>query len=698
MNINNEILKTFDTTNVWLSVDIIAKLKNISSRAVRLALKKENQSSQNRYVYQTEKVRGGKSYKILLSSIEEELQIKYIKKYYAELKFTNDVIKLETLPIKKEKIISEKQKNLALSKYDLVKSWERYREEQKALKISNRTSDKVFLGNYNTGLLYPDIYKTLNHVGIGAIYRWKATIDKTKDWTSLVGNYKYSSSGTYRTKLSEQEISIFLKILLSPNRFSIGKAISLTKHILKEKGVENPPNDITFKRYADWYKANNFDKWTLARDGFKALKDKVEPYILRDVSMLEVGQVLIADGHTLNFQVINPFTGRPTRATLIGFLDWKSGGLVGYDIMLEECNQSIMSALRNAILTMNHIPDYVYQDNGRAFKSKFFNGDKKFEELGFTGIYEKLGIKPVFATPYNARAKVIERFFLEFQESFEKLIPSYIGTSIENKPAYMNRNEKLHKQIHQEKANFIPTIEQALKLVEEWLKFRHSQPCPNNRTKSIQEMLDTIPKQNIDENILDDLMMAQEVKHIGRNGIRFLKADYFNDELYGIRGKAIVKYNLNDLSYIKVYSLKGEFLCRADRVTGTHPLASQMGDIKDIEDYKQKVRKQGQLRKRTIDAVKEHFKLEDVELIKAELIQNEIEKQEQIVEIKPIETKKEIKEKPQENYVQNRKRPLFKENYERYEWHMKNGCIGNEDRQWLSDYIKSEEYKTIYEE
>ncbi len=64
----------------------------------------------------------------------------------------------------------------------------------------------------------------------------------------------------------------------------------------------------------------------------KALKDKVEPYIVRDTSMLEVGQVLVVDGHTLNFQVINPFTGKPSRATLIGFLDWKSGGLVGYDI------------------------------------------------------------------------------------------------------------------------------------------------------------------------------------------------------------------------------------------------------------------------------------------------------------------------------------------------------------------------------
>ena len=686
-------LQTFNTIETWIDVDILAALKGISKRAVRLGLNNQN----NKYEFKSEKVKGGQAYKIRLSSIEPELQKKYINEYYDNLTFTNNLIQLHQQTIRPEKIISFKQRTMALAKYDLIKIWVKYRDAEKLKGISNRKADLKFLESYNTGTLYPDIYKTLNHVGIGALYRWRDLVTKNNDWMDLVCNYKYSDSQTYRTKLSEQEIQIFLKILLSPNQFSIGKAISLTTHVLQQRGIEDIPKEVTFRRYAKWYKTNNFDKWTLAREGMKALKDKVEPYISRDISVLEVGQVLVADGHTLNFQVLNPFTGKPCRATLIGFLDWKSGGLVGYDIMLEECTQNIASALRNAILNMDSIPQFVYQDNGRAFKSRFFNGDKNFSELGFTGIYEKLGIKPVYAQPYNARAKVIERFFLDFQESFEKLMPSYIGTSIENKPAYLNRNEKLHKQIHEQKASFVPTIEQALILIREWLKFKHSQPCPNDRSKTIQEMLDSIPKRNINESDLDDLMMAQEVKNIGRNGIRFLKSDYFNDALYGIREKAIIKYNLNDLSYIKVYTTKGEFLCRADRVIGVHPLAHQMGDVKDIEDYKQKITKQKQLRNKTIKAIKEHFSLEDIDLIKSKLIEAEV------VETPVIEIKEVVVEKTsepteiKENYVQNRKRPFFKENYERYEWHMKNGCIGVEDRQWLSSYIKSEEYKTLYE-
>ena len=46
------------------------------------------------------------------------------------------------------------------------------------------------------------------------------------------------------------------------------------------------------------------------REGEKAFHDKVEQYIVRDISKIEVGDVLIADGHDLNFLVINPWLFR----------------------------------------------------------------------------------------------------------------------------------------------------------------------------------------------------------------------------------------------------------------------------------------------------------------------------------------------------------------------------------------------------
>lgn len=694
----NSILNNIQRENTWLDVDTVAKLKGITKRAVRISI--------NKYDHKIENSRGGKTYKIKLSSLEEDLQIKYIQEYYNDIKTSgNEIIELNNLKIKQEKIISEEQKKQALAKYDIVMNWLMFRKQLKTNKkkklidpaLKDVRSDKYFVDLFNTGTLYESLYNTVGKISQGSLYRWRRLLGYNGDWTCLVGQYKYSTRKEYNTSLNEEQIKIFIQILLSPNAFSIGKSITLTKHILQERGYEILPKDVTFRRYAKWFKDSNYDKWVLARHGEKALKDKVSPYIVRNASLLKPGQVLIADGHDLNFQVINPFNGKPCRATLLGFLDWKSGGLVGYDIMLEECTQNIASALRNAIINLDHIPEYVYQDNGKAFKSNFFNGSEKFEELGFTGVYQRLGIQPVYATPYNARAKVIERFFLEFQESFEKLVPSYIGTSIETKPAYLKRNEKLHKQIH-EQYNFVPTMEQARMMVDKWLEMYHSKPCKNAVGKTIQEVINETEKQNIDENLLDDLMMAHEMKTIGRNGIRFLKADYFDEALYGIKEKTVIKYSLFDLSYIKVYTLKGEFICKAKRITETHPLANQMGDINDIEDYKQKIEKQHRLRKKTIKAVREHFNLKDIDFIEKELMDN--------IKIPQYQEIKEVTVKPEPEKVQEFKpkiktsivaRPIFKNNYERYEWHMQNGCICQEDRKWLTDYIQSDEFKEIYE-
>ncbi len=461
-----------------------------------------------------------------------------------------------------------------------------------------------------------------------------------------------------------------MSLLLHPNRISIGKATALTKYKLREQGQNFIPADITFRRYAMWFKNNNYDKWVLARDGEKALSDKVEPYIKRDASLLDVGDILVADGHKLAFQVINPFTGKPSRATLVGFLDWKSTALVGYEIMLEENVQCIASALRNAIINLDTIPKIVYQDNGRAFRAKYFTDDKGFGELGFYGLYAKLGIETVFAKPYNARAKVIERFFKEFQEGFEKLLPSYVGSSIDNKPAYLLRNEKLHKNWH---SDYVPTIDEAIKMIDMWLNFKNSQPCTNAPNMTVAEVLEARKKQDIDTNQLDDLMLATEVKTIQRNGIRFLNCDYFDERLYGFKSNVLIKYNLFDLTHIKVYTLKGEFLCTAERVIETHPMAKILGTVEDMEDFKQKIQKQKRLKRKTINSLKAYLPQEEIKLLEHKTEQ-------------PI-VQTEFKE------CSIGVQGMFKNNAEKYEYLIKH----NPDDAWITEFKKTKEYKLLYD-
>ncbi|DAA86183.1 TPA: hypothetical protein CPT82_02580 [Candidatus Gastranaerophilales bacterium HUM_2] len=561
----------------------------------------------------------------------------------------------------------EKSKKIALARLDLLNQWKEFRR-----KSDNKLqADYDFVNLHNTSNSH--LFEILGKISRGTLHRWKNILNGAEDYTKLIPQYKYAKVDEYRTCLTAEEIKIFMGLLLNPNRLCIGKAIALTKYKLQQQGQSYIPADITFRKYANWFKKNNYDKWVLARDGEKALSDKVEPYIKRDASLLEVGDILVADGHVLNFNVINPFTGKPTRATLVGFLDWKSTALVGYEIMLEENTQCIASALRNAIINLDMIPKIVYQDNGRAFRAKYFNDDRGFSELGFNGLYSKLGIETVFARPYNARAKVIERFFKEFQEGFEKLLPSYIGNNIQNKPAYMMRNEKLHKQLHND---FVPTLDETIKMIDMWLNFKNSQPCSNEPNKTIAEVLEERKKQNVDINLLDNLMLATEVKTIQRNGIRFLNCDYFDERLYGFKSKILIKYNLFDLTSIKVYTTKGEYLCTAGRVTETHPMAKLLGSVTDFEDYKQKIVKQRKLHKKTINAVKSYLSEDETKFLETKMIEEN-----------STHVQSEFKERSKG--VQK----IFKNNSEKYEYLVKN----DPNNVWITEFKNSKEYKLLYE-
>ncbi len=577
------------------------------------------------------------------------------------------------------KYTPEKAKQNALAKLDLIRKWQEFRRKA----VNKLQADYDFVKLHNSSNSY--LFSVLGKISRGSLHRWKASLDGTEDYTRLIPNYKYVSVNEYRTCLTDEEIKILMGLLLHPNRICIGKAIALTKYKLKEQGQSFIPADITFRRYAKWFKDNNYDKWVLARDGEKALSDKVEPYIKRDASLLDVGDILVADGHKLAFQVINPFTGKPCRATLVGFLDWKSTALVGYEIMLEENTQCIASALRNAIINLDMIPKIVYQDNGRAFRAKYFTDEKGFGELGFYGLYAKLGIETVFARPYNARSKVIERFFKEFQEGFEKLMPSYVGSSIINKPAYLKRNEKFHSNLHND---YIPTIEETIKMIDMWLKFKNSQPCTNAPNMTIAEVLENRNKQNIDKSLLDDLMLATEVKTIQRNGIRFLNCDYFDERLYGLRGKVLIKYNLFDLTNVKVFTPKGEYLCTAERVTETHPMAKILGTVEDLEDYKQKIQKQQKLKRKTINSVKKLLTNDEIKLIEARSNQEELENSNNF--------QKEFK--PHSNGVQKinkgeKSLPIFKNNSEKYEYLIKHKPSDT----WIAKFKQTKEYKLLYE-
>ncbi len=159
----------------------------------------------------------------------------------------------------------EKSKQIALARLDLIHKWLEFRKKS----TNKLQADYDFVKLHNTSSSH--LFEILGKISRGSLHRWYAVLNGTEDYTKLLPQYKYSKVDEYRTVLTDEEIKIFMSLLLHPNRLSVGKATALTKYKLKEQGQSFIPADITFRRYAKWFKDNNYDKWILARDGEKAL-------------------------------------------------------------------------------------------------------------------------------------------------------------------------------------------------------------------------------------------------------------------------------------------------------------------------------------------------------------------------------------------------------------------------------------------
>ena len=249
----------------YIDINKIAELKGLkSNRSLRLAIQK------GKYVARVVKVFGGKSYEILYSSLEPEIQEILQDELIKEATQSNctalvPINNINNNNINNKNFITESAKLTALARVDIVKALQNMRAKYK----TKKEADSIFLDLYNSGMYLPKIHKFIGSISIGTLHRWIKihkfigsisigtlhrwiwAYEDNEDYRVLLPNYKYTKQGEYNTILTQEMKDIFIKFLLHPNKFSVTKAIKLTQHILEKKGIESIPHVITFRRYAE---------------------------------------------------------------------------------------------------------------------------------------------------------------------------------------------------------------------------------------------------------------------------------------------------------------------------------------------------------------------------------------------------------------------------------------------------------------
>jgi len=432
---------------------------------------------------------------------------------------------------------------------------------------SSKTDEwKQIVVEYNRGMLNPGLFKFRGKRSERAIRVWvEKYLESNRDMFALIHKGKHQPRGR---KVTYIEQNFLLNMLLRPQQIKIGSAVSTLKSYETIGRLESPSSVPTLKRWCDDWEKNNKAIWTQARLGSKAVQETIVKTIYRDNNLLNVGDVWVADGHVLAFDILNPKTGKAQRMTMIMVYDWASRYPVGATLAYTEDSQHIQIAFRNACLNWGGVPKYVYLDNGKAFRSKLFHEQWEAHDLEaeMGGIFPRLGIQVAFAESYNAKAKIIERFFKTFQERFERFISSFRGASIADKPATLMRNEKWAKKMFETTP---PTIEEAMQMIAFFIRYMYGESPHgglNDRKPWDVYSGSLVPDdRKIAPKRLNFLMMSSVRKTLRNNGIVLNKLMYWDSALIEHIGKEIlIRYDLADARWIIVYDLQDNYICQAE--------------------------------------------------------------------------------------------------------------------------------------
>ena len=557
----------------------------------------EKRATRETWQFRLRHRRGGKEWLVASMPKETQLAIRAAEEKQAlgeEKSLPQKQLSSVTTPA----ILDDKKRYKALARADLLRQylvWQRKNGATKAQKAA-------FVEAYRAGV-WPKLLEEIGPVSWQTLERWKVKQERAGSVLILADRRGVAHRG--RTLLTERHQHIILGHVLNPHAPALSQCVREVQRKFQAEGMF-VPSDPTIRRFAKAYMTECFDSWTAFREGEKAWNDKCAISLLRNWNLVEVGDVVIADGHTLNFESIDPDTGKPKRMTLVLFYDGASSCPLGWQIMATENTACISAAFRRSCIILGKFPRVIYLDNGRAFRARFFEGCPDFEQAGFLGLYRDLGCTVIHAWPYHGQSKPVERFFGTMHE-LEVWMPSYTGYDIAHKPARMMRGEKMHRKLYEKMGARPLTLEETKLQVARW--FEEYKARPQFRTHLHGTTPGAVMEAGRGPGLTPEemqrltlLMMQKEVRTITKDGIRINGRLYWHEALFSRRHPVLVRYDeyLNPFS-VFVYTLDGTFLCEAlDRehhriACGLHPVARVLGTAEQQEDFRAAAElKQGQ--------------------------------------------------------------------------------------------------------
>lgn len=398
----------------------------------------------------------------------------------------------------------------------------------------------------------------------------------------------------HKKAIPDEVFAVFTSFYLDESQKSVRKCMELTESYLEhehKEGLLPLASPQTFTR--EILRSIPPAALVLCREGMKACTDKMLPYIHRTYDDLSSNDVWVCDNHTFDVFINDGEHEKPIRVYLTAFQDVRSRKFVGWYVTLNPSSTATLTALRRAIGSYG-IPKRILSDNGREFLT-FDIGGRGFrksrrltkEEHEIPTILQNLGIEFTTAMVKNARAKIIERAFLDVKNGFSKMFEGYTGGTIAERPERLKKTGK--------DADNFTLLPEFITYVDKYIegifnKHKHYGIGMDGRTPD-QVYAECLMERTVATKEQLHLMMLRNTRmqKVTRDGVYITlcgqKVPFNSSELnfYHINRKVYVRYDPDDLQEVRVYDEQDRFLCTAQQTEA-------LGYFADKEELAEKIR------------------------------------------------------------------------------------------------------------
>jgi len=418
----------------WLSVEEVRNLLNISDRAVRKAIQSTGIKGGKYEKLVARKTNG--SYEILLTSLSENIQQKYMK----------EIVSKYTSPSASD--INNNEQDQGEHSLSSANPFELTEEEKKLylnlIETNRKKIDK-----------YISLFRTVHELGI------MGKRAKIETFLKEVWNKKHPKLScaykTYNTNLrlwqkhgirgiagnwgnnkgnsivKERWFADFAEAYLKIGAPTIKSCwIIAMGAAMKRNEIESAkqfPSRDSFKKRVD--KMIPSQAQYFARHGEHNWNKKHGAYIARDDSNLKCNEMWVGDHGQVDIMVEFE-DGKPGRPWVTVWADQKSGKWLGYDIHEEAPNSDHIFISSKRGMKKYGVPGHWYMDNGKDYRCYDFAGGRTYHKVSVdtvktTSLISMTGSIAHYAIPRNAQAKFVERTFREHRDWFDKHMPAYTG-------------------------------------------------------------------------------------------------------------------------------------------------------------------------------------------------------------------------------------------------------------------------------